>query len=273
MLIYSISTGDFKPISFGANYLYNQYDKIHSFLIKNYNEKYKDILAKPILSGNEVNWYGNFNAPLSRLSDLSQETQTIIKTEYWEAKNSLSDEIKNLGLSREKEKQNWANLLTGVFNDENNIVLSDGEKWCLLWGWEFNNKQENYLVPSFPKQTPKVSQEDPSPLQPAHIVQNEITSDENSNINLDKNIHIAGRSESTSVNSLRNSPSFWDKIKRFLRRLVYRIWGLLFLIMLVLFIMCLCKKCCNRNCNEMDDINNKLIQIEKKLDDKCTNNK
>jgi hypothetical protein len=72
IIVHSISTGAFEPISFGTNYLYSQYDKIQSFLLKNYGPKYKNILAKPILSGTEVNWYANFNSPLSRFSDLSE---------------------------------------------------------------------------------------------------------------------------------------------------------------------------------------------------------
>ena len=44
MKIYSINTNSYEPVSFEKSYLYNQYDKIQSFLINNYGIKYKEVL-------------------------------------------------------------------------------------------------------------------------------------------------------------------------------------------------------------------------------------
>ena len=275
IIVHSISTGAFEPISFGTNYLYSQYDKIQSFLLKNYGPKYKNILAKPILSGTEVNWYANFNSPLSRLSDLSEETQEKIKIEYWDAKNNISNDINALELAKEAEKKNWAKLLTEVFNDENNVILSDGTNWCLLWGWQFRNKQENYLAPSFlPNVIPK---NDVVPII-ENVVEPVIIEPINTAEEIVEIIEIPIEDnftdfEDVNLTGAKVKPTLWDKIKRFLRRLVYKIWGLLYLIMIMLFLCCLCKRCaierCKVNCYEINNLDSKLISIEKKVQDNC----
>lgn len=278
IIVYTISTGTFEPISFGTNYLYSQYDKIQSFLIKNYLQKYKNILAKPILSGTDVNWFGNFNKPLSRLSDLSQEIQEKIKIEYWNAQKQIINDIKSLEYSKETEKKNWAKLLKEVFNDDNNIILSDGVDWCLLWGWQFKNKQENYLAPSFlPNVIPveEVASINNDSIEVSPVIVNgaipsDIPQDEPEIIQLPIE---EDKPTAEIINQKKVKPTIWDKIKSFFRRLVYRIWGLLLIIMIVLFIMCLLKYCSNENisesCSEMEKVNLRLMDLDKKVKERC----
>ena len=66
--IYTISTKEFQPISYGGNYLHDNYDNLVSFLkIKLKGEKSR--LAKPIQKDdNSFDFFGDFKKPLKRIS-------------------------------------------------------------------------------------------------------------------------------------------------------------------------------------------------------------
>ncbi len=268
-LIYVINSSEFEPISFGDNYLYHQYDKIASFLLKNYGQEYQQILAKPVLNNGIVNWHANYDMQLSRIGDLSQDTQVKIKKIYWELKSRLDKDIEDLEYSSLPEKKKWGSMLRQVFDDENNIILSDGEFWCLLWGWKFRNKTENYLPPEFasPNTSAPVITESapnipaipaaPAPL-PAEVVQlNDVPKPLNNTIN-------AGN------NKIKGS-HFWYKIKRFLRNFVYRYWGLLLLILLLLILFCLFKNLTMKDCPEFNELNDQLDSLNVEIKKRCSN--
>ena len=126
IIVYKIETNKYDPISYGTNYLYNEFDRIQSFLIKQNAQRYKNILAKPVLSNGSVQWYANFNQPFSRINELNADAQVSIKKQYWEFRQHIDKEIQQLSLSRETEKQNWGGLLKEVFNEDDNVILSDG---------------------------------------------------------------------------------------------------------------------------------------------------
>jgi hypothetical protein len=268
-VIYTIDTTTYEPISFGSMYLYNQYDKIQSFLLKNYQNKYKDILAKPILSGGQVIWYGHFNDPMSRLSDLTEEVQTTIKTAYWSTKLDITKDIDLLIASRDTEKKNWGQLLKEVFNDDNNVILSNGSAWCLLWGWKFKTKQENYLSPEF---MPRLMAEPPIPAPytaDTGVVDQEAI-DQEPFIEPEP---IPVDTASPPPENRRVSVSIWTRIKHFLRWFAYRFWGFLLLILLILFIACMIKTCAKNqqleNCNRLDSLNRSLQDVQKKAEQRC----
>ena len=55
-------------------------------------------------------------------------------------KKKIQEKIEGLIISKNKEEASWGQLLNAVFNDDNNIILSDGNEIVLLWGWQFKNK-------------------------------------------------------------------------------------------------------------------------------------
>ena len=273
-VIYKIDTDKYEPNSHGSNYLYDQFDRIQSFLNKQNNALYNNLLAKPVLSNNQVLWYANFSQPFSRITELSQQEQIDIKAKYWEVRQHIDNEIQKLSLSNDSEKQNWGNLLKDVFNEDDNVILSDGKDWCLLWGWKFRNNKENYLAPEF---MPKISTANAE--MPIGSVENNnptpiVTQTNIPIITEPEKVHIV---EDAALRTAKVKPSLWDRIKRFLRTLVYRIWGLLLLIMFILFLACLFKKCHNdkmeKSCSEMEQLNRKLIDVEKKVQDRCNDKK
>jgi hypothetical protein len=276
MKIYSINTDSFEPVSFEKSYLYNQYDKIQSFLIKNYGIKFKDVLAKPIITDQQVVWHGNFSNTMNRISDFDEEVQNQIKEEYWTLLTFLKDEINKLSLAKDPEKKSWGNLLREVFNDENNIILTDGTLWCLLWGWKFRNNAENYLPPVFKDNILKNSSANQGEsARSIPIISNAPIKDNNST-SLNTNEEEEQNEETNSDNDTKKpkKEGFWLSFIHALRRFVYRYWGLLFLIMFLLLMSCLFKGCgsnnCN-NCNNIDSLNSKILELQKKVADRCKN--
>jgi hypothetical protein len=268
-LVYTIDTNSFEPISFGSNYLYNQYDRVNSFIVSYFGDEYKNLLAKPILTSGAVQWYSNIESPLSRLSDLAPQTQNLLKAEYWEVKGKLDAKISGLVVSADKEKQSWGKLLQEVFSDENNIVLSDGKDWCLLWGWKFRNRAENYYAPHFLTKTSPVAvdPEDTVPLV-------ETTNKGNFNYTNEPSVIVPEeevRRESfkpITLNTTDNGNILY-RIKRFFRNYIYHYWGLLLVIAILLMYSCLLKNCKSDNKGNEALLKSKLENLEKKVKDRC----
>ena len=267
MKIYSINTNSYEPVSFEKSYLYNQYDKIQSFLIKNYGIKYKEVLAKPIISDEQVLWHGNFQNKLNRISEYPEDIQNTIKQEYWLLINYVNDEINKLAIAKDPEKQSWGKLLREVFNDENNIILTDGNEWCLLWGWKFRNNQENYLPPVFKTKSEEIATNNFGTGMPTPFIPEIVNS---ANTLLAEN--ATKEEESTSKKTIKAGGSGWLSFLHALRYFVYRFWGLLFFIMFLLLIATMFKSCNNaacNNCNNLDSLNSKILELQKKAAERC----
>ena len=262
-IIHSISTDQYDPISFDKNYLYNQYDKIISFVTKNYGVEFQNILSKPVLVGDTVDWYSNYNNPLRKLNEYAEGEKDEIKKKYWITINKIQKKITELASSNDEEKKEWSVLLNAVFNDDNNVIFSDGNEIVLLWGWKFNNRDENFLPPTFEES----------------ISQDKIPSSVNSNFqdpitikskNINDRVELANEDESKK--RINRKLTFWNKLKRFLRRILYRYWRWIILILLLLIIMCLTKKCVGDNCNnciEYDLLHDRMTKLKNKIDEKC----
>jgi hypothetical protein len=239
-------------------------------LLKLNENQFKSILAKPVLLNGQVLWYANYQNSFSRLSDFDEQTQVDIKYKYWSVRQILQQEIEKLAQSNDIEKQNWGSLLNDVFDEDSNVILTDGTDWCLLWGWKFRNMKENYLPPEFmPSYAPAISS---SQLTSGGTGASTESSQARIGHITDPNkVRVFG---GQTTQSLSVRPSIWDRIKRFLRTIVYRFWGLFFLIMLILFLMCLFKTCSNRRmeerCKELEKNNRSLLELQKKVQEKCT---
>lgn len=274
-LVYTTDAKEFEPVSVGSNYLYHEYDKVNSFLTRYYKGEFSRVLAKPVLSNQTVQWYAEFDASLSRLSDLSKSVQDNVLTKYWATKHQLKEEIDKLAKSNESEKKKWATILLEVFNEDNNIILSDGNGWCLLWGWKYNNRRENYIPPNFVVPIPVDA------LEQNGEEEKYVTEDSNGSIEEeitptivppvvlppeDNDLTTASDDEESIK---KKKGHFWYRVKRFFRNFVYRYWALLLLIMLILLFICLCKKCNRDRCNDDQQLKQKLIELEDKARERC----
>jgi hypothetical protein len=208
---------------------------------------------------------------LSRIGDLSQDTQVKIKKIYWDLKSKLDKDIDDLEYSSLPEKKKWGSMLRQVFDDENNIILSDGEFWCLLWGWKFRNKTENYLPPEFinPEAT---KSEIPEPLSipaiPEKLEEQNLLTPE---VLQEKVIPPPINNQIINNDKKLKGSNFWYKLKRFFRNFVYRYWGLLLFILLLLLLFCLFQKLTVRECPEMIELNEQLDSLNSEIKKRCLN--
>jgi subtilisin family serine protease len=144
-LFYQNTGNHFSPILFNNEMVYLQYDALQSFLQHNINASYREILAKPFVSNHNINWYTSQEGKFAALDAFAKTEKTDALIKY----HLFIDEIKTLSAtliaSAEIEKNNWGNLLSQIFNTNNNIVFYNGADIVLLWGWIFNTADENYL--------------------------------------------------------------------------------------------------------------------------------
>jgi hypothetical protein len=149
------------------------------------------------------------------------------------------------------------------------MILSDGDFWCLLWGWKFKNKTENYLAPEFLNPDPIII-ETPEPEETSELEEiveehEPVSIQEVENEEIQTPIDIVS---DTSISKVKRN-NFWYKLKRFFRNFVYRYWGLLFFILLVLFIFCLVQKCNRVDCPEIQELNEQLDALNQEINERC----
>lgn len=151
---HQIPTDKFVPISHDNSYLFNHYDKVANFLAFNLEKNYKNILAKPVQNGYIFDWFSTYEN-LESITAKPKNESEIGLLKYWGFIEVLNTKIEQLSNSNDENNKNWANLLTKVFNHQDNFIFSNGKDICIVWGWKFDNN-ENYKPNLINKQTPDV---------------------------------------------------------------------------------------------------------------------
>lgn len=248
--VYRLNKEDYKPISYRESYLYEQHQRIISFLKSRLdNQKVKKIL-KPKLVGGMLEWQGDFEVEMSLIEHASSKEKVAIEKEYLELIDEIEKLTKRMINSGDSDQVEWANFLTEVFSVENNKILFNGSEWAFIWGWEFKSKL-TILDPDFvgiPDPTPDPEIPDPTPdppiPEPAPPIPEPAPpiADPAPPI-ADPVSPIADPVPSQTVVEKRRL-TFFEYIKRFLRWIAYRFWALMLLILVVLLILCMCRHCC-----------------------------
>lgn len=296
--IFQLSTKEYEPISIGSKYLFDQYDAIISFLKpKIENNFLKNIAFPKLIEKNDVlEWYSEFSGTFQTIDNFDEQKQIEIKQKYWEFKYAIDNIITSLPKTSKKTAINqWVETLDAAFNDNNNLILSNGQDCVILWGWNFNTSSSNYLQPQFLPNKKNISE----PLSDDEATYS--NSEENANgINVsneepfnktDINILLNTIQTNEPISEVKIKDSidntnaasivkltFWERIKRFFRWISYRFWALMLLIILILLLFCLCKKCCHSknpkhdNCEELDSINKRLEETKSRLKENCPTN-
>lgn len=275
--IYTISTKEFLPISYQGNYLHNNYDNLVSFLkIKLKNEKNR--LAKPIQKDDKsFDFFGDFISPLKRITTFEQSKQDELLISYNDYLSKVESISNSLIRSKNKDEQDWGQILKCVFNRDDNIIISDGNDWVLVWGWSFRNKAENYIpLTTIPEKTPEAENTTISPAPPTSNYEaptqqapfSEDIDEEDEELINEELIN----EESIETNK-KSKVGFFGYIKRFFRWISYRFWGLMMLIIYTLLILCICRYCCEKecpdNCSELKKTEQELIKIKERLNERC----
>jgi hypothetical protein len=139
---YQIPTFDYLPISHEKAYLFADYEKISNFLAINFDKKTKDILAKPINSASTIDWYSNYGS-LQPIEELTADQKDKALVKYWETIQNIRTKIAQLKSVKDRNSNNWADILEKIFDDKNNVVFTNGEDIAIVWGWQFSNNN-NY---------------------------------------------------------------------------------------------------------------------------------
>ncbi|GEM55967.1 hypothetical protein B0A58_12910 [Flavobacterium branchiophilum NBRC 15030 = ATCC 35035] len=139
---HQIPTEKFKPLSHDKEYLFNLYEKIANFLAINFEngKNHKNKIAKPVRNSNDTDFY----APFPNLKPIEEiENNDSIVNDYWNFIEVVNQKIELLKQAKDENHKDWAKILTEVFNDQNNIIFSNGIEFCIVWGWQFENRN-NY---------------------------------------------------------------------------------------------------------------------------------
>lgn len=137
---HQIPTDTFVPISHDNSYLFNHYDKVANFLAFNLEKNYKNILAKPVQNGYAFDWFSNYE----NLKNINEQPKSESENEllkYWGFIDVINLKISQLSDSNDDNNKNWAELLSKVFDHQNNFIFSNGTDICIVWGWKFDNNE------------------------------------------------------------------------------------------------------------------------------------
>lgn len=289
-LIYTTENSQFSPISHGSSYLYEKFDRIHSFLRSQLKPEELNRLAQPVVNGNNVEWYGMNEQKMQLLDSFPEPLQRQTEQEYLTFIQKIKNITSSLINNNDPEKKAWGNLIKDTFNIDNNMLISDGSNWAIIWGWEFRN-QLQFGNSSFesdqikPSETPAVEQklEPQQNYQPTETIENNkpieplpLEKPKVDNKQIDENILIddeAFPEKDGNPTSERSRLSFWQYIKRFFRWLAYRFWGLMLLIIYTLLIIFLTKQCTKKpDCSEFQKVERELKFLEGRIKERCSEN-
>jgi hypothetical protein len=143
--IYNIQGDKYVPISSGRNYVFRQYESIHSFLKRNFTEEIAAVLAKPIQSDEGVTFYTDHGGNFKSLQDFSPEVRQNILIKYNSLLHTIHKKCDSFEQSSDLDYVNWGKSLRTVFDHDSNLIFSDGTNLVIVWGWKFRLKADYHL--------------------------------------------------------------------------------------------------------------------------------
>ncbi|MEJ5964224.1 hypothetical protein [Pedobacter immunditicola] len=135
---HSIATDKYIPLSFDNAYLFDQYDRINNFLVFNIDKKFKYLLAKPVKSNFDIEWYSTFKE-LHQVQDSHGHDFGLLQ--YWVFYEELQRLLIDISRTNDENVKNWVEIIKTVFNPENNLIFTNGKDISIIWGWKFENNQ------------------------------------------------------------------------------------------------------------------------------------
>jgi hypothetical protein len=226
---HQIPTDTFVPISHDNSYLFNHYDKVANFLAFNLEKNYKNILAKPVQNGYAFDWFSNYEN-LKNINEQSKSESEIELLKYWEFIDVINLKISQLSDSNDDNNKNWAELLSKVFDHQNNFIFSNGTDLCIVWGWKFDNNQ-NYKPNFVPKTNPISPIEETFVNQPTPIPQNVLEEEY-----VEKPVEDEEIQQDNLEEEIIEETSFLEFLKWFASKYWWLLWLLTALIAFVFFI-------------------------------------
>ena len=289
--LYTIYSKNFLPISYQGEYLYETYDRITSFLGGKISEDEKKRLLKPILVGDEIDWYGEFSGEFKRITDHSQLVAERVKSEFDEFIKKMSKISEELLIKKDEDNKEWGKLTNALFQHEKIILLiNNGGEWAMLWGWDFQSNDENLIPAASPliNEPSKIGDENENSINVSidgntrPIItgtgQDTLGTNTSNGSTSDNNDNEEDEEEDFEQNpiikeSLKSRVGCLGRIKRFFRWVSYRFWGLFWFIIYTLLIIWLCHYCnkpnCDVCCDKLDEAEKELNKLNERVRDRC----
>ena len=250
---YSLNKDSYKPISHGRSFLHEQYEAINSFLELNFDAKFHGLIAKPIKSGEHVNWYNdNLSGNIQKVDKFDGEGGEKLKKKYNALVHQINMQCNHFENSDDENNKAWAESIREVFDINRNMVFSNGEDITIVWGYEFKEKGKYYMpLEAFasmlvdPKEIP-ITQEVEIPINEESLEEEFIDEPVIENA-IEPPIHEDIIQEKPKIKSKppkKVKSTHWfllmlDSIERFAKRY----WYILLIIFLLLLLFFLLKDC------------------------------
>jgi hypothetical protein len=143
--IYDLNSNKFNPVSDGNSYIYLKYDLIRSFLQSNFREEIQKLLLKPIKKDAQIEFWTEEFGEYLEIENFSSDKQEELIKKYNALIYEINRKIDSLKAGSEVDDFSWGNILSKVFNLNQNLILSDGNNIVVVWGWDFNSKKKYEL--------------------------------------------------------------------------------------------------------------------------------
>jgi hypothetical protein len=285
-LVHTLQTADHAPLSHAGRYLYEYHGQLEAFLRRQYGARYEDLLARPDLVGQRaVQWFSKVTPPLVRLAELPEDERAAVKRQYWEVRADIDRDIAELEQSRDKDRREWGALMRAVFDDDNNIILTNGTHWCLLWGWAFRNDRENYLAPEFMPAPPRRQ----AATSPDRSAAADAPSAGGAFVDPDANHEPQGQEQASGQEQEPGPASMTEDLAAddgtvdggppeeppasAMGAFMTKAWRWMLLVLVLLYLACMLK-CCVRGraeaeCARMDRLHQRVDAIERRVQENC----
>jgi len=283
-LIYSTYSNNYTPISFRDRYLYDTYEIIISFLRGKLSPGELDKLLKPVLNPNgEIAWYGKMSGTFSKINELPEEPARRVREEFDIFLKKCKSIATPLAVKKDIDSQEWGNLLNTLFQHEKIILIANEyAEWGILWGWDFKTQNDNRLPvlppsikPVIPVEAPIAAKEVTPPVQVTNPIQNtQYTAPAAAAVIPPvQPVEPAMAGVQSVPIDPKKRVGFFGWIKRILRWISYRFWGLFWLIIYTLLVIWLCKSCnkpnCDAMCNELEKTKQDLLKLQERVHERC----
>ena len=250
---YSLNKDSYQPISHGRSFLHEQYEAINSFIDLNFDEKFHGLIAKPIKSGEHVNWYNeNISGEIKKLDKFEGQQGDDLKNKYNALVYQINAKCEQFENSDDDNNKAWAESIREVFDINRNMVFSNGEDITIVWGYEFREKGKYYMpLEAFaalliaPIDTPEIPNDEPSIIE--EVLEEEVV---DTPIVEDETAHSVQEEVTEETSIVKEKPpkpvksTHWfllmlNSIERFAKKY----WYILLIVFLLLLLWFLLKDC------------------------------
>ena len=250
---YSLNKDSYQPISHGRSFLHEQFEAINSFIDLNFDEKFHGLIAKPIKSGEHVNWYNeNISGEIKKLDKFEGQQGDDLKNKYNALVYQINAKCEQFENSDDDNNKAWAESIREVFDINRNMVFSNGEDITIVWGYEFREKGKYYMpLEAFaalliaPIDTPEMPNDEPTIIE--EVLEEEVV---DTPIVEDETAHSVQEEVTEETSIVKEKPpkpvksTHWfllmlNSIERFAKKY----WYILLIVFLLLLLWFLLKDC------------------------------